>query len=139
MTQQHIDAVQRSFRTIEPDAEGAMMLFYDRLFELDPGLQPMFRASREEQAKKLAQVLGVVVKSLDRLETILPAVRDLGSRHHGYGVKNEHYATVGAALLWTLEQALGEAFTHEVKEGWTTAYGALAAVMQDAAAAAATA
>jgi hemoglobin-like flavoprotein len=133
MNPQQIQAVQQSFRLLEPVAEPAMLKFYDRLFEVDPELRHLFRASRDEQAKKLAQTLTVVVKSLDRPEQILGAVKDLGRRHGGYGVKDSHYETVGAALLWTLEQGLGEAFTPEVRDGWATAYALLASVMQDAA------
>jgi nitric oxide dioxygenase len=78
------------------------------------------------------QTLTVVVKSLDRLDQLVPAVQALGRRHAGYGVREAHYATVGAALLWTLEQGLGEAFTPAVREAWTTAYGTLASVMIEA-------
>ena len=137
MNTHQIQAVQQSFRLLEPVAEPAMLKFYDRLFELDPDLRHLFRASREEQAKKLAQTLAVVVKSLDRPEQILGAVKDLGRRHGGYGVKDSHYQTVGAALLWTLEQGLGQSFTPEVRDGWATAYGLLASIMQEAAGAAA--
>jgi len=85
------------------------------------------------QRKVLMQTLTVVVKSLDRLDQIVPAVQALGRRHAGYGVREAHYATVGAALLWTLEQGLGEAFTPPVREAWATAYGILASVMVEAA------
>src|SRR3954447_14981618 len=104
MSPEQVQAVQNSFRTLEPVAESAMMKFYDRLFEVDPTLRTMFRSSREEQAKKLAMVVGVVVKSLDRPEQILGAVKELGRRHLAYGVTDAHYDAVGAALLWTLEQ-----------------------------------
>jgi hemoglobin-like flavoprotein len=87
-----------------------------------------------EQGKMLMTTIGVAVNSLDRLETILPAVQDLGRRHVSYGVRDEHYNTVGAALLWTLEQGLGENFTDEVKDAWTTVYGVLAETMRGAAA-----
>lgn len=133
MTRRQIELVQRTFGIIEAIAEDAMVLFYERLFELDPSLRAMFRISKEEQGRKLAQVLAIVVKSLDRLEQILPAVRNLGAKHAVYGVTEQHYATVGAALLWTLEQGLGPAFTDEVKESWAAAYGMLAGAMQEAA------
>ena len=133
MTKRQVELVQASFRRIEAGVEGAMMLFYERLFQLDPSLRSMFRATKEEQGKKLAQVLAVVVRSLDRLEQILPAVRELGARHANYGVKDEHYQTVAEALLWTLRQALGTAFTNEVEESWVIAYGTLARTMQEAA------
>lgn len=84
------------------------------------------------QRKVLMQTLTVVVKSLDRLEQIVPAVEALGRRHAGYGVREAHYASVGAALLWTLEQGLGDAFTPAVRNAWTEAYGTLASVMIEA-------
>jgi hemoglobin-like flavoprotein len=109
-------------------------MFYDRLFELDPSLRLMFHTSREEQARKLAQALTVVVTSIDRPDQIRGAVEALGRRHGGYGVRDEHYATVGAALLWTLDKGLGDAFTPDVREAWTAAYGWLALTMREAAA-----
>ncbi len=109
-------------------------LFYGRLFELDPAVERLFRRTdMAAQRKVLMQTLTVVMKSLDRLDQIVPAVQALGRRHAGYGVREGHYATVGAALLWTLEQGLGPGFTPAVREAWETAYGILASVMIDAA------
>jgi hemoglobin-like flavoprotein len=134
MTQHQIELVQNSFNLVIPIIEPATMMFYDRLFELDPSLRAMFRTPQAEQARKLAHVLAVVVKGLSRPEQILPAVEELGRRHSKYGVRPEHYATVGTALLWTLQSGLGEAFTAEVHEAWSSAYSLLASTMQKAAA-----
>lgn len=116
MTPHQIELVQSSFSLVEPIIEPAAMMFYDRLFQLDPSLRPMFRTPQAEQARKLAHVVTAVVKSLSRPQQILPAVEELGRRHSNYGVRPEHYATVGAALLSTLQSGLGEAFTAEVRE-----------------------
>ena len=62
--------------------------------------------------------------------SLVAVLRNLGARHVGYGVREEHYVTVGTALLWTLSAGLGEKFTPEVREAWTAAYGLLADVMQ---------
>ncbi len=59
--------------------------------------------------------------------------RGLGARHVSYGVRDEHYDTVGQASIWTLEKDLGNAFTPQVKSAWLSAYGLLAGVMKDAA------
>ena len=134
MTPDQIGLVQDSFKQVEPIAETAAALFYDRLFALDPALRPLFRGDMTEQGRKLMQALTIVVKGLTRLDKILPAVQDLGRRHVHYGVQDRHYDTVGAALLWTLEQGLGEAFTPPVKDAWATAYGLLAGAMKAAAA-----
>ena len=86
----------------------------------------------EEQGRKLMRMLDVAVRSLDRVESISPVLKSLGASHVSYGVRPEHYDVVGAALLWTLRQALGEAFTPEVEEAWTATYGLVAGVMRDA-------
>src|SRR5215468_10268874 len=91
MMPSQIELVQSSFQLIKQDAESAMMLFYDRMFQLDPSLRYMFRNTREEQAHKLSHVLRVVVNALSRIEQILPAVEDLGRKHANYGVRQEHY------------------------------------------------
>ena len=136
MTPTEVGLIKASWAAVEPIADDAAGLFYGRLFELDPALQRLFRRTdMAAQRKVLMQTLAVVVKSLDRLEQIVPAVQALGRRHAGYGVRETHYATVGEALLWTLEQGLGEAFTPDVRAAWTQAYGTLATVMIDAVAA----
>lgn len=127
------DLVQSSFALVVPIAAQAADLFYDRLFQIDPELRPLFKGDLSEQKKKLMQMLAAAVRGLDDLEALVPVVRDLGARHHGYGVKDEHYDTVATALLWTLEQGLGEAFTPETREAWVEVYGILAATMKSGA------
>jgi hemoglobin-like flavoprotein len=134
MTSQQVALVQSSFQSVQPILGPAAMMFYDRLFELDPSLRGLFRTPREEQALKLGQALAIMVTSLDRPDQIRGAVEALGRRHVGYGVRDEHYTTVGSAL-WTLEQGLGEAFTAQVRDAWGAAYGWLAFTMQRAASA----
>jgi hemoglobin-like flavoprotein len=137
MTPRQIELIRTSWSAVEPVAYRAATLFYYQLFELDPTLERLFRkADMAKQRKVLMQTLAVVVKNLDRIDTIVPAVEALGRRHAGYGVRAEHYETVGVALLWTLEQGLGEAFDEETREAWATAYGTLASVMIGAAEAA---
>ena len=137
MTPQQIELVQTTWAKVMPISDTAAELFYGRLFELDPTLKPLFKTDIKEQGKKLMQMISVAVNGLTKLEEIVPAVQDLGRRHVGYGVKDEHYETVGAALLWTLEKGLEDAFTPDVKEAWTETYVTLATVMKEAAAEAA--
>ena len=125
--------VQRTWDQVLPIADHAAQMFYAKLFELDPALKPMFAHSdMNEQRKKLMQMITVAVRGLAKLDELVPAVQALGRRHVGYGVKDEHYDTVGAALLWTLEQGLGAGFTAEVCEAWTLTYNTIATVMKDA-------
>ena len=126
--------VQESFAKVVPISETAADLFYNRLFELDPSLRPLFKGDMKDQGRKLMDMIGVAVKGLDDVDKIVPAVQALGERHGGYGVKDKDYDTVATALLWTLEQGLGKDFTPEVKTAWTEVYILLSSVMKDAAA-----
>jgi hemoglobin-like flavoprotein len=93
----------------------------------------MFGDDMEAQGRKLMRMIGALVGSLDRLDQVLPVLADLGRRHAGYGVRDSHYATAGAALLWTLEQALAEAFTAEVRGAWVALYQTVSRVMLESA------
>jgi hemoglobin-like flavoprotein len=130
---QQKELVQSSFANVVPISSAAADLFYGRLFELDPDLKPLFKSDLTEQKKKLMQMLAAAVNGLDDLDSLVPIVRDLGVRHVAYGVQDTHYDTVGAALLWTLEQGLGEAFTPATRKAWTEVYGLLSSTMKDAA------
>lgn len=137
MTPEQRTLIKTSWARVTPIAEQAAELFYGKLFELDPGVKPLFKGNMQEQGRKLMAMINTAVNSLDRLGDVVPAVQELGRRHVGYGVKDEDYDTVGAALLWTLEQGLGQGFTPEVKAAWTEVYGVLATTMKEAARAAA--
>jgi hemoglobin-like flavoprotein len=127
--------IRESWAQMAPIADAAATIFYDRLFELDPSLHQMFATTdMAAQGRHLVQTLAVVVDSIDRLESIIPAVEALGRRHAGYGIQASHFETGGQALLDTLAVGLGEDFTAEVRDAWATAHGTLAGVMQSAAA-----
>ncbi len=133
MTPRQVALVQGSWKDVLAVPETSAQLFYLRLFALDPSLQSMFRGEMREQGRKLIAMMSVAVNGLARIETLVPVIEALGRRHAGYGVKDEHYATVATALLWALEQGLGARFTPDVKDAWSAAYGLLASTMQGAA------
>ena len=133
MTPAQIDLVQTSFTAVEPIAETAAELFYGRLFEIAPDTAPLFTGDMTAQGRKLMTTLGIVVRGLEGLDDLMPTIVALAERHVGYGVTAAHYEAVGAALLWTLERGLGEAYTPDVAEAWTTTYGVLSDAMTTAA------
>ena len=137
MEQTTINLVQESFEKVKPIASTAADIFYTKLFELDPALKPLFPTDKEgamvEQGNKLMTMLGAAVAGLSNMDALIPVLKGLGKRHVDYKVEPSHYATVGAALLGTLEAGLGDEFTPDVKEAWTTVYGAMSSVMIEAA------
>lgn len=130
MTPREISLVKTSFQKVAPIAEQAAAIFYARLFELDPSLRAMFHGDMADQGRKLMQMLGLAVNGLDRLDVLAPVVRQLGMRHAGYHVRDEHYDTVGEALLWTLGKGLGPEFTAEMQAAWARTYWLLAETMK---------
>lgn len=133
MTPAQQQLIRRSWSAIEPVADDAATVFYTRLFELDPNLRNLFSHSHmERQRGQLMEMLSVVVRYIDRLDEIMPEVRALGRRHASYGVQVDHFATVGRALLWTLEQALGDDFTDATAHAWAAAYRHVSSVMIEA-------
>ena len=123
--------VQSSWQHIVPIADRAATLFYDRLFKMAPDIKILFDgADVTRQRRKLVQALTAVVGGLHHLEDLVPEIEALGRRHANYGVRDAHFDSVGAALLWTLEQVLGPKWTSEVREAWTAAYGLIAGVMR---------
>jgi hemoglobin-like flavoprotein len=129
MTPQQVTTIQASFAKVASIADAAASLFYGRLFEIAPETRVLFKGDMAAQGKKLMGAIAMVVNGLRNIEAIAPAVRELAKRHVAYGVRPEHYATVGAALLWTLEKGLADDFTPEVRAAWTDAYGTLSGMM----------
>jgi nitric oxide dioxygenase len=133
MTPQQVALVQASFDKVSPIAEQAAALFYGRLFETAPETRALFTGDMTAQGQKLMAAISTVVANLDDLGVIVPVAEALAKRHVGYGVRAEHYAPVGAALLWTLERGLGDDFSADVGAAWAAAYTTLSDVMVAAA------
>ncbi len=134
MRQEQVAVIRETWAQVMPIADTAATLFYDRLFEIDPTVRRLFPAnSLPQQRRKLMQTLDQLVQGLDRLEDLVPAIEDLGRRHLRYGVRDSHYDSVGAALLWTLEQGLGMQWSLEAHDAWSSVYALTAGIMQKAA------
>ena len=134
ITPQQKQLVQKTWVMVVPIADTAAELFYGRLFQLEPEYRKMFKNDMTEQGKKLMKTINIAVEALDDVEPLVPVLKQMGADHAGYGVQERDYNVVGAALLWTLEKGLGDAFTDEVKNAWGAVYELLASVMKEGAA-----
>lgn len=135
MTPEQKQTIRDTWQRVGALGDTAAVLFYNRLFEIDPSTRPLFAGTEmKTQRGKLLQALALLVASLDRLDSLVPVLEDLGRRHVGYGVREAHYGSVGAALLCTFERGLGADWTPEAQAAWTEAYGLVAGIMSAAAA-----
>jgi hemoglobin-like flavoprotein len=132
MTPHQIALIQNSFAKVAPIADRSAGLFYGRLFEIAPELRPLFKGDISAQGRKFMATLTVAVTSLENFEALKPGLRALARQHAAFGVRADHYAPLGEALIWTLQQGLGEAFTPETEQAWRTAYADIADTMKSA-------
>jgi len=133
LTDDQVKLVKNNWAAVKPIKETAADLFYNKLFELDADARSLFKEDLSLQKKQLMATISFAVATLNHPDKLVPAVQALGKRHGEYGVTPAHYNSVGAALLWTLEQGLGEQWTPEAKEEWTSVYGILSSTMLEAA------
>lgn len=129
LTNHEIHLIRQSFNQLAPAADRVAGDFYRNLFLIQPALQLLFPVDLDEQKKKLMQMLGAAINLLNRPEKLLPVLEELGRRHALYGVRDEHYETVGAALLDTLRARLGASFDAETAGAWTKMYRFVAETM----------
>ena len=134
MTPEQVYLIRKSFAELSRHDHVAALVFYRRLFEMDPALRPLFTGNIEEQSRKLLDMLGVLIAMLERPVGLDMELRAMGARHLGYGVKDEHYATVGQALLDMLSEVLDKQFTPDVRAAWVALYTAVQTLMMKGAA-----
>ena len=129
LTELQIEAIRRTFLKLSADSQWAGQVFYDHLFDRAPATQDMFVTDIAQQSTKLMSTLGMVVSQLQNWRDLEPVVEDLALRHLAYGVTQDHYDHVGAALLSMMHEVLGDGFTPDDAEAWQTAYAGLARAM----------
>jgi len=135
VTERQKQIVAETFPLIREIAIPVSLLFYGRLFDLDPSLRRLFHIDMKEQSEKLVAMLDAIVESIDDWERIVPVLRELGQRHVTYGVKEEQYDTLCSALVWAFGQALQPGFDNEVRAAWTAVIQAVNEQMKIGAAA----
>jgi len=133
MTPERKRLVHESWQRLTPDHGRIASAFYDRLFEIDSHARELFsRTDMGEQKAKVTAMLSDIVRNLDQMDGLLPIVIGLGRRHRGYGVEERDYDRVREALLGAIGDALGDAFTPDLRSAWEEAYTLTASVMKRA-------
>jgi nitric oxide dioxygenase len=134
MTPDQARLVKQTYEPVREMAGPLALLFYGRLFELEPAARRLFHNDLTLQGRKLMDTLDVLVASLHDFDAVRPQLAALGRRHQGYGVRPEQYASVEAALLWALGQALGPDFDGPTRDAWRALLATVSTAMQHGAA-----
>lgn len=129
MTSRQIQLVEFTWDNVMSNTHEAGVIFYGKLFELNPELKLLFKEDYRAQARELVALITFAVHKLANIEEITDDVKALGLRHRNYNVKPEYYTDVGVALLWTLQQVLRDQWNEEIKSAWQAVYNHLSSIM----------
>jgi hemoglobin-like flavoprotein len=125
--------VRQTVGSLRDQAGPVSLLFYGRLFELDPSARRLFHNDLELQGRKVIETLNWMAESLDRFDSMTARLAELGRQHAGYGVRPDQYESVTAALLWAISQALGPDFDAATRDSWKLALSAVSEAMKSGA------
>jgi hemoglobin-like flavoprotein len=129
MKPQQIELVKETWSYVITKSDEAGEIFYNRLFEVAPGVRHLFKGEMKEQSRKLMNMVTYVIAKLDKLDTIVGEIKSLAQRHNKYGAKPEHYTVVGECLIYTLKTGLGDRWNRQTEEAWLTVYTVLSSAM----------
>ncbi len=130
MTVEQVALVRASFQKLVPAVDAVGRTFYQRLFATRPGMRAFFRGDMEDQSRALMAMIELIIKTLDLHDKLVPLIHFLGERHAAFGIKSQHYAPFGEALVETQALTLGDEFTPDVRRAWVAAYAFMADNMQ---------
>jgi len=134
MNQIQIKIVQTTWAKVIPELDQAAQDFLEKILDIKPELIKLFRTDTRELGMLMMAMINRAINALDDFDEFIPEIQKLGSRHTHYGVADEDYDTVAAALLWTLQKHLGDEYTPEVEQAWIAVYDQISLIMKESAA-----
>jgi hemoglobin-like flavoprotein len=129
MNERNILIIKNSWSYLITKTDEVGALFYQKLFELDPVLKPMFQNDIDSQIQKFTDMITFMVLKLQNMTEFQRDLNSLAARHVGYGTQPKHYQVTGKALLLALEGSLGEMWDNETNSAWTELYDFIALSM----------
>ena len=129
MTAASLDRLRASYDCVAPHVFHLTGRFYDRLFALRPDLLPLFQGDVERHRGPLAAALALIARNLPVLGALERPLEELGAIHARAGVRPEHYAVAGEAMLAALAGELGERWTPELAADWENLLATVAGYM----------
>lgn len=122
LSDDQLHLIEESFFLIDAMSDQAADLFYQRLFEVDPSLVSSFSGDLTDLKLRFITALKNLVTGVRKPDQLPHFANDFGRLHADYGVTDEHYVHFAEALMWMLDQLLGDELTEEMRRAWTGLY-----------------
>ena len=131
LTDQTMQTIKSTIPLLEEAGTAITEHFYRRMFTHNPELKNIFNMSNQQSGRQKTALFNAVAayaKNIDNLPALKQAVERIANKHSSINIQPEQYSIVGGHLIETLRELAPDAFTAEVEEAWTQAYGVLADV-----------
>lgn len=102
------------------------------MFSHNPEVAPFFNPTNQaagKQQRALAAAIAAYAANIDNLDVLGGAVELIAQKHASLLIKPEHYPIVGANLLASIREVLGDAASDEIIDAWGQAYRFLADIL----------
>ena len=134
LSKKTIETIKSTVPVLEVKGTEITTVFYKNMFENHPELLNIFNHANQKKGRQQTALANTVLAAatyIDKLESIIPVVKQIGHKHRSLGIKPEHYPIVGEYLLGAIKQVLGDAATDDIINAWAEAYGVIAQVFID--------
>lgn len=131
LSEKTIQTIKSTVPVLETHGTAITKRFYQLMFSAHPELLNIFNHANQSQGRQqqaLANAVYAAAVHIEKLETILPVVKQIAHKHRSLGVRAEHYPIVGENLLAAIKDVLGDAATDDILHAWAEAYGVIANV-----------
>ncbi|XP_001640562.2 neuroglobin [Nematostella vectensis] len=142
LTERQIKLVQDTWRLLIPSQKKTAMIFYLKLFTLDPIFKEVFSFHTENegqleqderflfQSRKFMEMINSAVDRLNDISLLVMILKSLGEVHWTkFKIKPEYYEPVGKALIYSISKGLGSLFNDEIGEAWQAMYDLMSGAM----------
>jgi signal transduction histidine kinase/hemoglobin-like flavoprotein len=132
LTTKQIELVEKSWDFVLLNSSEAGVIFYNKLFSVEPSLRQVFNGDFSSESQKFITLITFTVHKLSNVEEIISEIKAQEFQGKMKLIQPQHYESAAAALMQTLEEILVNMWNDEVKEAWNAVYVCLAKAMAEA-------
>ena len=118
MNSKQIALVRKTCSDVAPVADSTAEVFYQKLFQLNPALRPVFAGHLHERGRHLLETVEAAARVTDKPDLLASVMADLDNHQIASAAGDRRYEAIGAALILAFRQGLGPAFTPDARQAW---------------------
>ncbi len=129
MNHHAVKLVQESWSRVENLGPSAAELFHSNLLLQRPWLVALYQGYVDDRDTMVLKTFGRALRGMENLEAHTPLLMQIGRINAQCGVQSHHYPYFEVALSQTLGQVLGDAYSGQLREAWSSVFGTMTRLM----------